>query len=103
MKSSWIGCFDDLSAIVNQADPVQLIAGGAPTDEYEIEILEIFLQIKTFQINRQNIYEQIFQIFQKNFGEDEEIDDKKIHEIGIAIVDSGLIDRQTPEISNRLV
>lgn len=85
MKDSWIKEFDKLADIVNESDPVGLIAGGAPLDEYEFEILEIFLKIKKHVLHEEDLRDQVLEVFVNSFGEDTQIDHEKIQKIAMAI------------------
>lgn len=85
MKKTWIETFDSLLKIINDADPVSLIAGGAPEDEYEIEVLDIFTQLKKGQIDTNNVYDIVLDSFVQKFGANTLIDQKKIREIENAI------------------
>ncbi len=79
MKDSWIKAFNEISRIVIAVDPADLISEGAPLDEYEIEALDIFCQIKTRGITRENLVQQLLIIFMKRFSGEIDLDEEKIN------------------------
>ena len=60
---------DSIRIEINKADPIRLIASGAPEDEYESEIKEISQGIK-FCRNAVELQELIYKVFVKMFGPD---------------------------------
>lgn len=54
-------------SIVNKHDPIGLISGGAPEDEYDGEIIKI---TKLFLTEQTNLAKGISQIFADSFGEE---------------------------------
>lgn len=69
---------EGIVTIVNEIDPMQLIAGGAPTDEYNIEIQQIINEIKKVK-SEEELKKSIFKIFRKYF--EEELDEKLLKDL----------------------
>lgn len=69
MKNTWVEEFDRIHTLLQQSDPMGLIASGASDDEYEIEALEIFLRKMQSALNENTCAEQIGEVFTRSFGE----------------------------------
>ena len=72
--------------IVTEVDPLGLIAGGAPDDEYEVEALEIFTTWKSSRLNADNCLEKLEEIFLRSFGEGASINEASLQEISEALL-----------------
>ncbi len=73
MKKDWIEMFDAIARCVNEADPAGLMDAGAPDDEYEMQVLKIFVEIKNRNLGAVNVHEVLSGIFRKSFGQDTHI------------------------------
>ncbi len=60
---------DQLTQIVNKHDPIHLIQMGAPDDEYQPEIGEIFVALQNKQMEENELAEKIKAVFVKWFDE----------------------------------
>lgn len=71
---------ENIRDIINANDPVGLVGGGAPDDEYEREVMAIMsmLQIKTDSDVIRNCIERIFN---DSFGPSAKIDVEQINKI----------------------
>ena len=58
--------FNLIAKVINSADPIGLIAGGAPPDEYNSEINKILIVVQN-ENNKKNISEKIYHIFCDSF------------------------------------
>lgn len=56
-----------VKSIVNKHDPIGLISGGAPEDEYDGEVIKI---VKLIPSNKEKLTEGIIKIFTDSFGEE---------------------------------
>jgi hypothetical protein len=45
-KKAFLSLRADVARLVNAADPIGLISGGAPTDEYSLEVSQILPRLK---------------------------------------------------------
>lgn len=57
----------NVQEIINQHDPVGLVAGGAPDDEYDTEIGEIIAILRT-ETEKNSLADKINSIFKEAFG-----------------------------------
>lgn len=73
--------FDRILALLRSVDPLDLIAGGAPDDEYELEALEMLLMKKKGFFEGDAAITNLIDVFRKNFGEDVDVDDHRMREI----------------------
>ena len=69
--------FSIIKQIVNDVDPIGLISGGAPEDEYESEIVSVISLINDKRDT--NKVDQIISIFNESFGQ--EVGDSKQYEL----------------------
>jgi len=58
---------DYIRDIVNKYDPIGLLAGGAPEDEYEQEVVRI---ANILRYSEDDLTEKIYQVFAKQFSEE---------------------------------
>lgn len=65
--------FKNVQDIINKNDPVGLVCGGAPDDEYHAEIGKI-VSILREQSTRDGLAENIRNIFNASFGKDIQVD-----------------------------
>lgn len=86
MKKNWIEEFDAISRIIKINDPLGLIDGGAPDDEYEIEALEVFTKWKNNLLKTNNCFEEVMEVFLRMFGRDAAINEEGIKMISKAIL-----------------
>lgn len=86
MKKKWMEEFDSIFKIIQTGDPLGLIEGGAPDDEYEIETLEIFTGWKNNLMNPANCLEKITEIFLRRFGENASLNKRSINTISEEIL-----------------
>ena len=63
--------------MINNVDPIGLIAGGAPGDEYHMEAEIIVANLNKITDSRE-IYKVVKNIFDKNFGKDTNRDNRYI-------------------------
>lgn len=68
-----------LTKIINEADPVNLLALNYPQDEYSSEIMSILSL--TERNRKEDLIQEIYDIFQKSFGPQTFIDINKIKTI----------------------
>ncbi len=68
--------------LVRSADPVGLIEGGAPGDEYDQEAHEIFLKKKRGELSATNAYDEVRKIFLRSFGDDTPIYEDRLRLLG---------------------
>lgn len=86
MKESWIERFDRIEEIILDADPIDLISGGAPDDEYDLLALEVFTFIKTRKTNVRLLSGEIIQLIERGFGGNQDIKRNKIQKIAEEIL-----------------
>ncbi len=67
---------ENIIKIVNEADPVGLIALGSPLDEYSSQSMEILSLLEKRKFD--DLFQDIFDIFQKSFGSETYIDINKV-------------------------
>ncbi len=60
---------DKIKQIVDKYDPIGLLAGGAPEDEYTSEISDILIILDN-QFQKDQSAVKIIELFEKSFGED---------------------------------
>lgn len=93
MNNAWIREYDILEEIFRRADLVDLIAEGAPMDEYDLLALEVFTRIKVARLNkRQSLRDYIIKAIQNGFSNDILIDVKKVDAVVDSISSAGLAD-----------
>ncbi len=66
--------FEAVQEIVNKHDPIGLVSGGAPDDEYHTEIGQIVSLLRNTS-NKEILAREIGEIFKKFFGEIETDED----------------------------
>ncbi len=59
---------DKIKQIVDKYDPIGLLAGGAPEDEYTSEISDILIMLDK-EVQKNQLSEKIIELFEKSFGE----------------------------------
>jgi hypothetical protein len=59
----------EISNIINDVDPMDLLSGGAPSDEYEVEIEKIIQQMHSVANDEKELAELIQEVFEESFGE----------------------------------
>ncbi|WP_312502280.1 DUF1871 family protein [Lacrimispora sp.] len=63
--------YTDIKSIIDEWDPIELLITHAPPDEYDYETKEIFDTIqKNHKISANDLTNNIFRFFTKNFGSD---------------------------------
>jgi hypothetical protein len=62
-----------LKVIINQYDPIELLEGGVPEDEYEPEALEI-LELIRRNISLEDFQDKVKKIFVRSFSIDPKYD-----------------------------
>ena len=60
--------YHKIMEVVVKADPIGLLAGGAPNDEYDSEINRIIVGIKDIS-DEKSVLEVIYKVFVDSFGE----------------------------------
>jgi hypothetical protein len=68
-KSQYKYYYSQIAEIINSIDPVGLIAGGAPEDEYKAEISKILAVIQG-DTDKKSIQKKIYQIFSESFDQE---------------------------------
>jgi len=59
--------FKGVEEIVNRHDPIGLVEGGAPDDEYHTEVGQIVSLLRS-ELNRESLADEIQVIFKNSFG-----------------------------------
>lgn len=58
--------FFELTEKINKYDPVALLGDGYPSDEYEIEIKSIIIQL-TYDMSLDQVYDLVANVFRHSF------------------------------------
>ena len=61
--------FLKIRELINEVDPIGLIALSAPEDEYDLEIGDIIIKLKSCS-DESEVTEMVFDVFKKWFGND---------------------------------
>ncbi|ATW24576.1 hypothetical protein [Candidatus Formimonas warabiya] len=69
LKAGYLREFLRIREAVNSVDPIGLINGGAPVDEYDPEVRDILIVIPNAK-TQQELAEMIYKVFVKWFGND---------------------------------
>lgn len=83
-KEDYIELFDEVKSIVNEVDPVGLIGGGAPENEYESQINKIISLLKSN--NTESLADDIYEIFLASFGTDMVSDRDKYKDMAAELI-----------------
>ena len=83
--------FQNVQEIINENDPIGLVNGGAPDDEYHAEIGKIVSVLRE-ESEREKLAQKVAAIFKVSFGEDVEVN----NDLYLQIADKLL------ELKNRL-
>ena len=59
--------FKGIREIINKYDPINLVSGGAPEDEYDGEVIKI---IKLLPENKEKLRNDIYKIFINSFNQE---------------------------------
>lgn len=65
--SSYEMTYEKVKSVINKFDPIGLISGGAPEDEYDSQIKKIVSLIQK-NAETDNLTEEIYNIFTQSFG-----------------------------------
>lgn len=76
---------ENIRDIINTNDPVGLVYGGAPDDEYDREVMAIMSLLQT-QTDGETIRNSVEKIFTDTFGSSAEIDIKQINTLTSELV-----------------
>ena len=60
--------FEEIQKVVNEHDPVGLVSGGAPKDEYHTEIGKIVVLLRN-ESDKDSLTKKIEDIFLESFGD----------------------------------
>ena len=69
LKESYRLAYAELSRLVEEADPIGLVAGGAPADEYGPEVSTILAGIRECA-SVESVQQMVHAVFVRWFGED---------------------------------
>lgn len=72
--------FKNVEKIINENDPIGLVHGGAPDDEYHTEIGKIVILLKN-ELNQKELAQKISDIFKNSFGEEIQTSDQLYFQI----------------------
>ena len=71
---------ENVRDIINESDPIGLVDGGAPDDEYASEIMSVVSMLQ-HKNKKEEIRDGIIKIFNDSFGSGVELDEEKIDQI----------------------
>lgn len=72
--------FQNVQEIINKNDPVGLVDGGAPDDEYHTEIWRV-VSILREQSEREMLAQEVAEIFKVSFGENTDVNNDQYLQI----------------------
>lgn len=86
MKKKWIETFDGILSVITKSDPINLIAEGAPTDEYDLLALEIFAFTLYKKMDNETLSKEITRLIINGFGSEQVVQQAKIQKIAQEIL-----------------